>query len=389
MSALELLACIALASTSAWLSASEIALFSLSRFQLRSLKERFRTGHRKIKKLLADPTGLLITLLVCNEMVNVALSSLIAETISHAVTALPPWHSVRRLPIPAWMLSTVLSLIISTPIVLMLCDITPKMIGSRANRLIAPLTAGPLTALYDTFKPVRFVLSRLVEYVAKLTTPAVYPAPEPGENLSALRTELEAKSEAEPETSSDKERNLKLLRESDFILMLEEGHKEGAVQQTELELIKNVFALDDTTVAEVFTPLPQVQTLTERTTLRSALNMMRSQKHSRIPITTTSNLSAKRQVVGVLYSKDLLRARLQPEQMGATVESLMRKPLFVNHTVRLNSLFRKFKQQKTHMAVVQGASGDALGIVTMSDVLDALFEDVLPDYGDDEEEAGT
>ena len=62
-----------------------------------------------------------------------------------------------------------------------------------------------------------------------------------------------------------------------------------------------------------------------------------------------------------------------------SVDAVMRKPLFVSPTMRLNTLFRKFKQQKTHMAVVQGNSGDALGIVTMSDVLDTLFEDIMPD----------
>ena len=82
MTALEFLACVVLAGISAWLSASEIALFSLSRFQLRSLKERFRAPYRKIKRLLADPTGLLITLLVVNEMVNVGISSIIAQAIS-------------------------------------------------------------------------------------------------------------------------------------------------------------------------------------------------------------------------------------------------------------------------------------------------------------------
>ena len=113
MTALELLACVALGCTSAWLSASEIALFSLSRFQLRGLKERFRTSHRKIKRLLADPTGLLITLLVVNEMVNVGLSSIIAETIAR--TAKPDF--VEHLPVPSWMLSTLLepALVSSTP----------------------------------------------------------------------------------------------------------------------------------------------------------------------------------------------------------------------------------------------------------------------------------
>ncbi len=143
--------------------------------------------------------------------------------------------------------------------------------------------------------------------------------------------------------------------------------------------------LDDTTVAEVYTPLPQVQTVTERTTLRSALNMVRSLRYSRIPVTSMSGTQGRRQVVGVLYSKDLLRARLQPELLGMTVEALMRRPLTVSPATRLSGLFRKFKQQKTHMAVVQGETGDALGIITMSDVLETLFEDVLPDPDEHDE----
>jgi CBS domain containing-hemolysin-like protein len=378
------MACFALASVSAWLSASEIALFSLSRFQLRSLKERFRASHRKIKRLLSDPTGLLITLLVINEMVNVGLSSIIAEVVARA----PKPGIVERLPIPAWMLSSVLSLLVSTPIVLMLCDITPKIVGARGSRLIAPATAGPLTALYDTFRPVRFVLSKLVARVASWTAPspqagASTEASGDARSIQGVHAAGDSQSDdAGAGAKGEEGAEQKLLREADFLMLLEEGHKEGAVQQAELQLIKNVFELDDTTVAEVFTPLPQVQTLNERTTLRSALNMMRSQKHSRIPVTAAASHGSRRQVVGVLYAKDLLRARLEPEQMGQTVESLMRRPLFVSHTLRLNSLFRRFKQQKTHMAVVQGAHGDALGIITMSDVLETLFEDVLPDAED-------
>jgi CBS domain containing-hemolysin-like protein len=167
MTALELFACVVLGAVSSWLSASEIALFSLSRFQLRSLKERFRGAHRKIKRLLADPTGLLITLLAANEVVNVGLSSIIAQSLAR--WRRPDW--VERLPIPHWALSTLLGLLISTPIVLLLCDVTPKIVGSRANRLIAPATAGPLSVLYDVFKPVRVVLAAIVARVAAWTSP--------------------------------------------------------------------------------------------------------------------------------------------------------------------------------------------------------------------------
>ena len=201
------------------------------------------------------------------------------------------------------------------------------------------MTAGPLSVLYDLFKPVRFVLSKLVARVAIWTTPAAPVAASPDGKTGQPATEPPSDAPTDTESDSDSD-TPKLLRVSDFLLLLEEGHKEGAVQQTELKLIKNVFELDDTTVAEVFTPLPQVQTLTERTTVRSALNMMRSQKHSRIPVTATAGQPARRKVVGILYSKDLLRARLEPEQLGQTVESLMRKPLFVEpwHRSAPNSL---------------------------------------------------
>ena len=66
---------------SAYLSSSEIALFSLSRFQLRALKDLERGPHKKIKRLLADQGGLLITILVLNEMVNIALSAFMAPSV--------------------------------------------------------------------------------------------------------------------------------------------------------------------------------------------------------------------------------------------------------------------------------------------------------------------
>lgn len=107
MESYETLLCVFLVGISAYMSASEIALFSLSRFQLRTLKENFRPRYRKIKNLLADPGGLLITILVVNEMVNIALSAIITEAVAYSHWQVPgtffrtpsevehsnhPWH---------------------------------------------------------------------------------------------------------------------------------------------------------------------------------------------------------------------------------------------------------------------------------------------------------
>jgi CBS domain containing-hemolysin-like protein len=244
-----------------------------------------------------------------------------------------------------WAVDALLGLLVSAPIIIFFCEITPKVIGARANLLISIGTANSLELIYNLFKPVRSVLKKITDAVARLTGAKVRSTEE-------------------------------VLKESDFMLMLEEGHKEGAIQENELELIKKVFEFDDTTVARVFTPLTQVQSFSVNTTLKGALTTLRTQRFSRIPITAASN---RRQVLGILYSKDILSAKLDPDRMSLTVAELMRKPLFVNPGMRLNALFRKFKQQKTHMAIVQGPSGETLGVITMSDILDSLFEDVFPD----------
>src|SRR5690606_7934893 len=115
-------------------------------------------------------------------------------------------------------------------------------------------------------------------------------------------------------------------REEDFLSMVEEAHKEGDVQANELELIKNVFDLDDTPIAEIHTPLFRVFTLPQSTTISQALTAMkdeaRAQKYSRIPVTGKS----KSEITGVLYSKDLLVAKLEKEDPNTPISAHSWKP---------------------------------------------------------------
>jgi putative hemolysin len=344
MNSWELLISALLISVSGFLASSEIALFSLSRFQLRLLKENFRPAYKKIKRLLSDPGGLLVSTLVANELVNVALSTLITNAVARR-HYLPP--SILE-DLPYWVFETFLGVLITAPIILIFCDITPKVIAVQINQLIAPLTVGPLTFLYNSFKPIRTTLRFLINLVAP------------------HKVNIDAHSA--------------VLKTSEFLLMVEEGHKEGAIEQGELDLIKNVFQLDNTQVSEIATPLAQVLSFSVNTTIKQALAAIRSQRYSRIPVLG----STRKEVVGILYAKDLLRSKLQNEFTDdrATVATLMRKPFYVHPEVRLNSLFRKFKQHRVHMAIVKSTAGEITGIVTMSDVLDYLFEDFFSDEDD-------
>lgn len=346
MTLLEIALCLLLILTSAFFSSAEIALFSLSRFQLRTMREKFRLAYKKVRRLLSDPSGVLITILVANEVVNISLSTIVTGAVFRTWDWENAWYAnwMHRHMIPDWVAQTVVGTLITAPIVLFFCESTPKILGANANQVIAPLTAGGLLRVYDVFKPVRNFLEKILNIVQKNTGP----------DLHGL-----GDSEGKPK-----------LGEKEFIFMLEEAQREGSIKSFEAALIKNVFELDDTVVSDILTPLNQVLSIPPDTTVGNLLSKPRSKRFSRIPVMKPGS----RRVLGIAYLKDILNTKLEGGDSAITVKELMKNPLRVTPSMRLNGLFRRMRSQRTHLAVVESPGGDALGIITMADILEELFE---------------
>lgn len=322
MNSLQNLLCLALIFVAAFLSASEVALFSLSRAQLKILKERFRSIYRTATLLQGDSSGVLFVLLVSNEVANIALSILISRELAH--------HEHQ----------TLLSLVITTPIVLLACEITPKILGARITWLVAPLTLRPLFILYQLFLPIRWIHVKVSSW---------FPLSAPPKDLT-------------------------MIKEEDFLSIAEDAVREGKIHNSELQLIRNVFELDDTPVEDISTPLSSVFSIESQSTAGEALDKIREvvspdgRHFSRIPIYKGS--AAK--VIGILYSKDLLSLKTNSIGRDTPVHQIMRRPLIVQSHTRLNSVFRKMRQQRTHLALVE-KNKYLFGIVTLSDVIDSLI----------------
>ena len=360
MEALSTLFVIILGVASAFLNGAEVALFSLSKIQLKTIREKFKSPHRKIRKLLGDPAGILASILIAAEVVNIALSSVISSAISGSHDH--PWLQYLATGVlaglPKWGIDLILGTMITAPLLLFFCEITPKIVAARVNTLIAPAVASPLMALYRSMTPIRFGIRVVERGVKKLM---------PGTHREGPLMSTSAK-----------------LREEDFINLVEEAQKEGTIQSTELGLIRNVFDLDDTPVSEIATPLSRVFMLPQTTTIAQALSFMKEgssgQRYSRIPVYGKN----RQEVVGILYSKDLLVSRHERAEPTTPISELMWKPFTVSAQVQLNSLFRKLKRQRVHLAIVTNPAGVPIGIVTMNDVLEALLDELLID----EEEEG-
>ncbi len=339
-----LIICLFLIVCSAFLSSSEAALFSLSRYQIRSLRDRVPRAYRTIKRITADPAGLLMTLLISNEILNISISTLIAN----ALFGHERLEGVPTFGLPAWAFQTLVGILVTAPIILILCEITPKVIGARANQMLAILFSGPIAVLYDLLSPfrtaTRWILVRL--HLRKVPT----------------RQQVADAEEARPR-----------LQEEDFLVMVEEGHRQGDIHESELDLIRNVFELDDTTAAEIQTPFSQVTSVLETLPVKDAVRLTQTWKFSRIPVLSPD----RRRVTGVLYRKDLLLARLSEGKEAATVSEVMRKPLVLQSSTKIHSVFRKLKQHQTHIAIIENAERMPTGVVTMADVLNELFDDLF------------
>jgi putative hemolysin len=357
MTILEFLLCLILIGASGFFSGSEAALFSLTKVQLRSLRDRFKHSYQKIRRLLQDPAGLLITILILNEIINVSISTLITSALARELgedplNSLPVFLRPVFERVPSWAVLTLYGILVTTPVVLIFGEITPKVIGARANRMIAAMAAGPLELSYDLLRPMRWLLERLISGFRGLFFKEKY---HHGRTASS-----------EP-----------ILREEEFLSLVKAAYREGNIQEREMELIQRVFELDDTPVKDITTPISEVFSLPEHLSYRDALVAIRSfhrdHRYSRIPIYG----ARKDQIQGVLYSKDLLVTQVTALEKEGSVTELMRKPFRVTQDARLNLVFKRLKHHRTHLAVVENDRGEAIGIVTMNDILDALFEDLL------------
>lgn len=147
----------------------------------------------------------------------------------------------------------------------------------------------------------------------------------------------------------------------------------------EQELIENIIEFRDGIVREVMIPRIDVVAVEDTTSLTDFRRLALEKGHSRIPVYQESI----DHVVGVAYVKDMLRY-WDEDETGITVAMFMRPPYFVPETKRLRSLLQEFQAQKVHIAVVIDEYGGTAGIVTIEDLLEVIFGDIVDEHDSEE-----
>jgi putative hemolysin len=332
----RLLAILALLCGSAFFAGSETALFSLTRVSREALQARDDSGSRLVLELLSKPRRLIVTLILCNELINIGASSLMAQVVARSV---PLYREAAQV---------LIATAVTVPLLLLIGEMAPKSLAIRVGEPWARAVARPLQLIQWLIAPVRWVL----QAIAGLVVTLVGGRP------------LEAKAG---------------LREEEFRALVDVGSEEGELQIAERRLIHNVFEFGDTTVGKVMTPADKVFALPYEMPLGRLVEAVAEQRFSRVPIYKGRAAGARRsgpiEVVGIVLAKDLVGYATGSLE-GHTLQDLLHPPLFVPRTTTCDRLFREFQRRKTHIALVVDEYGRLAGLVTMEDLLEELFGEI-------------
>jgi putative hemolysin len=163
--------------------------------------------------------------------------------------------------------------------------------------------------------------------------------------------------------------------EQEIMSVVEEGEKEGVVDEQERNMIESVIEFRDTTAGQIMTPRTQIVAIELDSTVNHVRQTIEESGHSRIPIYTDS----VDQIVGVLYARDLLRFLGQSIQKF-DMKSVMRPPLYVPESKPSRELLKDFRLQKIHIAVVLDEYGGTAGLVTIEDILEQIVGDISDEH---------
>jgi len=311
---------------SGFFSSSETSLFSLSDIQLEQMRRDQHPRIDLIQRLLSQPRRLIITVLIGNELVNVTASVISAAIVIKVLGAENKW----------------INLLIMVPLLLLLGEITPKVLAIRHNIAFAGFESKLIELFARLIRPIRFVVRKIADFVITLVI------------------------------GRDRSRG-NIITEDMFRVLTREAVGEGALDHFEAQFIEQIFDFGNKTLEDVMTPRSDIFFLVIDMPLEEIIVEVCKSRHTKIPIYQEN----RDNVCGILHARDLLGIDIDkfspdPQQL----QRLLRKPYFVPESKLAADLFRTFQERKLSIALTVDEYGGITGLVTMEDLLECIFGEI-------------
>ena len=168
--------------------------------------------------------------------------------------------------------------------------------------------------------------------------------------------------------------------EEEIMNIAQEGHEQGVILADEAEMISNIFEFGDKDVENVMQFRQKIVAIESGTSLEEAVHFMVGQSYSRYPV-YEEDLD---HIIGIVYFRDAVAEYFVSKD--ATVDDIMRKPVFVHESKDIHELLTQMQDDKSHIAIVVDEYGQTVGLVAMEDILETIVGDILDEYDVEEKE---
>ena len=319
----SIIAIIVLVFFSAYFSATETAFTSLNRIRMKNMANDGNQKAREVMELSENYDNLLSTILVGNNIVNIALSSI--STVLF-ISIYPRYGAT-------------LATVFATVVVLIFGEISPKSLAKENPEKFAMISAPFIKFLSVLLKPINWLFAQWKKLLAKLFNA----------------------NEARP------------ITEDELLTMVEEAETEGGIDEGQSELIQNAIEFNDLEAWDVLTPRVDIIAIEADTQEEEIGRLLLETGFSRLPV-YDGDLD---NIVGVLNQKDFHN---YIKGGRASVSEYIKPVIFVAGSMRIAQLLKKLQTVKTHIAIIVDEYGGTYGLVTMEDILEELVGEIYDEH---------
>ncbi|HHT05286.1 MAG TPA: HlyC/CorC family transporter [Hydrogenispora sp.] len=334
----------------AFFAASEIALISLNENKIKYMADEGNKKAKQIKKVLSEPSKFLATIQIGITLAGFLASAFAAESFAGRLVNL---IKKTQVPVSENILKTAAVIIITIILsyfTLVLGELVPKRLAMKKAEPISFFVVSPLYFLSMAASPFVKLLTVSTNFVVRLF-------------------------------GIDPHADERQITEEEIRMLVDVGEERGAIDETEKEMINNIFEFDNKIVSEIMTHRTDIVGIPITANLKDIIEVITRKKFTRYPVYEDDIDN----IIGILNIKDLIQL-LEDKGQEFSLEKIMRQPYFVPESKKTDELLRELQNRKTHMAVAIDEYGGTAGIVTIEDLIEEIVGNIFDEYDEVEKE---
>lgn len=336
----------------AFFAMSEIAIISLNDNKLRVMADDGHEKAKKVLKLVESPSAFLSTIQIGVTLAGFLTSASAAQSFSEPIAK---WiASVCGLAtIPTWLngVSTIVVTVIMSYFSLVLGELAPKRIAMQCSEKISFKVVGILLFIKSAMKPFVTFLSFSTNIIVRIF-------------------------------GFDPNADEEVVTEEEIRMMVDAGEEKGVIEESQKEMINNIFEFDDIVAADVMTHRTDLECVEIGDSIETVIKISMSKGYSRIPVYEDEIDNIR----GIIYVKDLLKYIGKSVPESFKISRIMREATFIPESKRCGDLFNEMTEKHLQMVIVSDEYGSTAGIVTIEDLLESIVGNMQDEYDNEEEE---